>query len=96
MSLASETEKIKDSADNPFNGLGVNVIGEAMNALRVFYNGTFYTSNITSKISILSLACVFLAYERPELAVAYSPVFDIQDTVDTVLGDTFDYERDHC
>ncbi|KAK8390378.1 hypothetical protein O3P69_010216 [Scylla paramamosain] len=39
LSLASETDKnIKDSVDNPFVDLGVNVIGVAMNALRVFYN----------------------------------------------------------
>ncbi len=67
-----------------------------MNALRVFCNGTFYTSNTTSKCSILSSACVFLAYARTELAVASPPVFDIRDTVDTVSDDMFDYERYHC
>ena len=100
LNLAMETDrKIKDSAANPFVGLSVNVVGVAMDALRVFYNGTFYTSNTTSKLSILSSACVLLAYARSQLAAASPLVLveaDIRDTVDAVSDDTFDYERDHC
>ena len=93
LNLASEMDKgIKDSADNPFVDLGVNVIGVAMNSLRVFYNGTFYTSNTTSKLSILSSACVFLAHARSQLASP--PVFFPQ--LNIVSDDTFDYEKDHC
>ena len=101
INLALETDKkIKYSKDNPFVGLGVNVIGVAMDALRKFYNGTFYTSNTTSKLSILSSACVFLSYARSQLAASYPPVFflesDIRNTVDALSDKTFDYERDHC
>ncbi|KAK8407547.1 hypothetical protein O3P69_002240 [Scylla paramamosain] len=43
LSLASETDKkIKDSVDNPFVGLGVNVIGVAMNALSVLQRDVLY------------------------------------------------------